>query len=73
MFFFPALFVNLLNHLPFFLSVFKRGKSTPMLGSFHASDLPEFFGFDVLGFGGIPDFIGTDALGMFSNLCMCCC
>jgi hypothetical protein len=42
------------------VSVFKRGKSTPMLGAFHSSDIPEFFGFGVN-----PDFIGTDALGMF--------
>ena len=75
-FFFSDLFVNFLNHLPFFFwLVFKRGKSTPILGSFHASDIPEFFGFDVLGFGAKPDFIGTDALGMFfliQAFCMCC-
>jgi acetylcholinesterase len=46
--------------------VFKRGKSTPLLGAFHSSDIPEFFGYGVN-----PDFIGTDALGMFSGLCMC--
>ena len=53
-----------------FLLVFKRGKSTPVLGSFHASDISEFFGFDVLGFGAKPDFIGTDALGTFLDLSM---
>ena len=71
---------SILNHPPFFFwSVFKRGKSTPILGSFHASDIPEFFGYDVLGFGIKPDFIGTDALGMFFfprvrplYVCMCC-
>ena len=53
-----------LNYLLFNLSVFKRGKATQVLGSFHASDIPEFYGFDVLGFGVKPSFIGTDALGM---------
>ena len=43
--------------------VFKRGKAVPQLGAFHGSDIPEFFGTGVA-----PDFIGTDALGMFSNL-----
>ena len=71
-FFFQLYFVNFLNHLLFFRSVFKRGKATPMLGSFHASDIPEFFGIDLLGFGAKPDFIGTDALGKFSGLCMFC-
>ena len=50
-----------------FLSVFKRGKSTPKLGAFHSSDIPEFYGF-----GANPDFIGTDALGKFSNFWMRC-
>ena len=47
--------------------MFKRGKSTRVLGSFHASDIPEFYGSNILGFGDNkdPDFIGTDALGMF--------
>ena len=37
-----------------------------MLGAFHGSDIPEFFGSGVN-----PDFIGTDALGMFfSGICM---
>jgi hypothetical protein len=40
--------------------VFKRGKSIPKLGAFHSSDIPEFYGSGVA-----PDFIGTDALGMF--------
>ena len=44
--------------------MFKRGKSTPKLGAFHGSDIPEFYGFGVN-----PDFIGTDALGMLSDLC----
>ena len=30
---------------------------------FHSSDIPEFYGS-----GASPDFIGTDALGMFPNL-----
>ena len=40
--------------------MFKRGKSIPKLGAFHSSDIPEFYGY-----GANPDFIGTDALGMF--------
>ena len=51
------LFVTSKNHL---LLVYKRGKATPDLGAFHTSDLPEFYGS-----GAAPDFIGTDALGMF--------
>ena len=43
--------------------MYKRGKATPYLGAFHASDIPEFYGSGVA-----PDFIGTDALGIFSNL-----
>lgn len=39
--------------------VFKRGKSTPVLGAFHSTDIPEFYGT-----GDSPDFIATDALGM---------
>jgi acetylcholinesterase len=46
--------------------VFRRGKSTPKLGAFHSSDIPEFFGFGVN-----PDFIGTDALGMFFQAFVC--
>ena len=45
------------------LLVFKRGKTTPEIGSFHSSDIPEFYGT-----GDAPDFIGTDALGMVSSL-----
>ena len=41
--------------------MFKRGKGP--LGAFHSSDIPEFYGS-----GASPDFIGTDALGMSSNL-----
>jgi acetylcholinesterase len=41
--------------------VFKRGQG--VVGAFHASDIPEFYGSSVS-----PDFIGTDALGMFPNL-----
>ena len=47
--------------------MFKRGKSTPKLGAFHSSDIPEFYGF-----GPNPDFIGTDALGKFSKFQICC-
>jgi len=43
--------------------VFKRGKTAPNLGAFHSSDISEFYGT-----GAAPDFIGTDALGMFSIL-----
>jgi acetylcholinesterase len=41
--------------------VYRRGKS--LVGAFHSSDIPEFYGFSAS-----PDFIGTDALGMFPNL-----
>ena len=77
-FFFFNFICDVLNHL-LFVPVFKRGKSTPMLGAFHASDIPEFYGFGVnpLARGEAvdvkPDFIGTDALGMFSGLCSMCC
>lgn len=37
--------------------MFKRNKATPIIGSFHGSDLNEFYGA-----GPSPDFIGTDAL-----------
>ena len=40
--------------------MYKRGKGP--LGAFHSSDIPEFYGSGVS-----PDFIGTDALGMFSK------
>ena len=40
---------------------YKRG--TGPVGAFHSSDIPEFYGS-----GASPDFIGTDALGVFSNL-----
>ena len=43
--------------------MYKRGKATPYLGAFHSSDISEFYGSGVA-----PDFIGTDALGIFSNL-----
>ena len=52
-----------LNHL---YLVYKRGKAIPFLGSFHGSDVPEFYGSSGPN-GTAPDFIGTDALGMFSN------
>ena len=61
--------------------MFKRGKSTPMLGAFHSSDISEFYGFGVNPLtrgtdapGVKPDFIGTDALGMFFKtfVVMCC-
>ncbi|KAF8479383.1 carotenoid ester lipase precursor [Gautieria morchelliformis] len=42
--------------------LFKRGKSTPFLGAFHGSDLPEFYASGVA-----PDFQGTDALVNFAN------
>lgn len=53
-------FCDTINHL---LLVYKRGKTTPYLGAYHSSDIPEFYGSGVA-----PDFIGTDALGIFSNL-----
>ena len=40
--------------------MFKRG--TGQVGAFHTSDITEFYGLSAT-----PDFIGTDALGMFSN------
>jgi hypothetical protein len=40
--------------------VFKRGKGP--IGAYHSSDIPEFYGSSAS-----PDFIGTDALGMFPN------
>ena len=43
--------------------MFKRGQHTPGVGAFHSSDIPEF-----CGSGASPDFIGTDAFGMFPNL-----
>jgi len=43
--------------------LYKRGKATPFLGSFHGSDVPEFYGNS----GATPDFIGTDALVNFAN------
>jgi len=46
-----------------FMLVFKRGKTTPNIGSFHSSDISEFYGTDAA-----PGFIGTDALGIFSSL-----
>jgi len=39
--------------------VWKRGKDSLYLGSFHVSDLPEFYGFT-------GDHVGTDALGMYT-------
>ncbi|TFK32450.1 sterol esterase [Crucibulum laeve] len=47
---------------PTFAYLFKRGKATPGLGSFHGSDITEFYGSGVL-----PDFIATDALVNFVN------
>lgn len=45
-----------------FAFLFKRGKATPILGTFHSSDIPEFYGT-----GTVPDFIGTDALVNFAT------
>ncbi|GJJ08500.1 hypothetical protein Clacol_002718 [Clathrus columnatus] len=42
--------------------LFKRGKTTPFLGSFHGSDLAEFYSSS-----STPDFQGTDALVNFAN------
>ena len=50
---------------PFFFLVYKRGKTIPDFGAFHASDIVEFYGYVVN--NTTPDFIGTDALGMFSS------
>ena len=41
--------------------MWKRGKDLLYLGSFHVSDLPEFYGFT-------GDHVGTDALGMYTFL-----
>ena len=51
-----------------FLLVYKRGKTTPDFGALHGSDVVEFYG-DVV--TGTPDFIGTDAVGMFSSYHLC--
>ena len=48
--------------------MYKRGKATPLLGSFHGSDVPEFYGSSGPN-GTAPDFIGTDALGIISKPC----
>uniref|UniRef100_A0A8H7XXZ4 Carboxylic ester hydrolase n=1 Tax=Psilocybe cubensis TaxID=181762 RepID=A0A8H7XXZ4_PSICU len=42
--------------------LFKRGKSIPILGASHGTDIPEFYGT-----GTDPDFIGTDGLVNFAN------
>ncbi|KAF8879078.1 carotenoid ester lipase precursor [Gymnopilus junonius] len=47
---------------PTWAFLFQRGKSTPITGSSHGSDVPEFFGT-----GASPDFVGTDALINFAN------
>ena len=57
-----SLAFKFLNHLKCLLLVFKRG-NFPVIGAFHGSDIPEFYGSSAS-----PDFIGTDALGKFSNL-----
>jgi len=44
-----------------FAFLFKRGKATADLGSFHSTDIPEFYGT-----GDSADFIGTDALVNFA-------
>ena len=58
---FSSLPFEFLNHWKCLLLVFKRG--TGPVGAFHTSDIPEFYGLSAS-----PDFIGTDALGTFSNL-----
>ena len=40
-------------------TVWKRNKYVPGIGSFHESDLQEFYDLT-----GSPDWVGTDALGM---------
>ncbi len=40
-------------------AVYKRGKSNPIVGTNHASDLVEFYDED----GTADDFIGVDAIG----------
>ncbi|KAF8814379.1 carotenoid ester lipase precursor [Phlegmacium glaucopus] len=49
---------------PAYAFLFKRLKIIPFLGSFHSSDLTEFYGINT---GTAPDFIGTDALVNFAN------
>ena len=44
--------------------MYKRGKAIPFLGSFHGSDVLVFYGSTGPN-GTAPDFIGTDAFGMF--------
>ncbi|PPQ78599.1 hypothetical protein CVT26_005317 [Gymnopilus dilepis] len=43
----------------------KRGKTQPILGAFHSTDIPEFYGS-----ANSPDFIATDALSMYNKLVM---
>jgi len=54
---------EIISHFSY-VSVFKRGKTTPVLGAFHGSDIPEFYGAPTVG---VPDFQGTDALVNFAN------
>ena len=61
MFILKSLPFEFLSHWICLLLVFKRG--TGQVGAFHTSDITEFYGLSAS-----PDFIGTDALGMFSNL-----
>ncbi|PAV18605.1 sterol esterase from carbohydrate esterase family CE10 [Pyrrhoderma noxium] len=42
--------------------LYKRGKSTPILGAYHGSDIPEFYGSSTS-----ADFIGTDTIINFAN------
>ena len=51
--------------------MYKCGKAILFLGSFHGSDVPEFYGSSVLN-GTAPDLIGTDVLGMFLNFTFHC-
>ncbi|KDR77272.1 hypothetical protein GALMADRAFT_120430 [Galerina marginata CBS 339.88] len=50
-----------------FAFLFKRGKTTPVLGAFHSSDIAEFYGVESNINATSPDFIGTDALVNFAN------
>jgi hypothetical protein len=59
---FSSLPLELFKSLEMPLLVFKRGNSLGPTGAYHSSDIPEFYGSSAS-----PDFIGTDAVGMFQT------